>query len=136
MNEEKTIKYVFLATGMVPGATPAPTVSLSNNLENFTLTALSSLVLDATTGIKRSDEVLGLVTFNIKPAADVGGIFDRQVPITLATGSGAEPHILDNPVVFEGGTEPVCEMTNISTDKTYTVYVVMHGRRTKKPGKA
>lgn len=125
-------KYTFVKTGLIAGDSYTPDVQIGNDIESFTATSVSALVIDAATGITVSNEQLPLILANIQPALDEAGICNVPTPLSSIAGNGREPHLLDMPVEFPGGSKPVVPLQNISTDKTYDVYVTLHGYRTKK----
>jgi hypothetical protein len=129
---QQQMKYMFKVKALAVSSSTTATVDLDKNVKDFTCTALSAMVMVGTLGTTKANEVQGLCLINIKPASDDGGIFNEAMPLPLVTGTGAEPHILDNPVIFPGNSSPVLEITNLTSDTVYDVYVVMHGYRTKK----
>lgn len=132
MGDTSAYKYTFELAGLVFGTSDSTKVVIDTKTEKFTCTSLSALAIDATTGLSRSAEVLPLILMNIRPADAEAPIFNVQTPMSLVTGSGSEPHVLDQPIEFAGNSSPVLELKNFSTDKTYHIYVVMHGFREKK----
>lgn len=131
MNQH-TYKYTFVALALAPGVTASPDIKIGQDVAKFTATGMSVLALDATTGVTVSNEQLALILADLKPALDEAGICNVPTPLCLIAGNGKEPHLFDRPIEFEGNSTPVCQLTNISSDKTYKVYVTLHGYREKK----
>ena len=124
-------KYTFIKLGLAPGVSDQATVDIPKEYDNFTALSLSQLTLDSSNGVNVSAEALPLVLANIKPSTEDAGICNVASPLHSIAGNGSDPHLLDVGMQFEGNTSPVLTVKNLSADKTYDIYVTMHGYREK-----